>query len=109
MVFTLQELAQEAGGELIGNPALTISGAASLAEATFGEISFFRDIRNTCRNCARRAPRRFSCLRISARTIAPAQIRVANPAKAFEQVVLRLAPEPIQFSPGIHATAVIAA
>ena len=33
-------------------------------------------------------------------TISPALIRVANPAKAFERVVLRFAPEPVQFAPG---------
>ncbi len=42
-------------------------------------------------------------------TIGPALIRVANPAKAFERIVLRFAPEPVQFAPGIHPTAVIAA
>src|SRR5437763_5916806 len=38
---------------------------------------------------------------------AAAQIRVANPSKAFEQVVLKLAPKPIAFAPGVHPTAVV--
>jgi UDP-3-O-[3-hydroxymyristoyl] glucosamine N-acyltransferase len=38
---------------------------------------------------------------------AAAQIRVANPSKAFEQVVLKLAPKPIAFAAGIHPTAVV--
>src|SRR5436853_7128003 len=41
MTLTLQELATTSGGELIGDPSLQITGAASLAEATPGEISFF--------------------------------------------------------------------
>jgi UDP-3-O-[3-hydroxymyristoyl] glucosamine N-acyltransferase len=40
--------------------------------------------------------------------IAAAQIRVADPGKAFEQVVLSLAPPPIRFASGIHPTAVVA-
>jgi len=36
--FTLRELATLSGGELIGDPAQKITGAASLAEATDGEI-----------------------------------------------------------------------
>src|SRR5206468_9976928 len=38
---------------------------------------------------------------------AAAQIRVADPSKAFEQVVIKLAPKPVAFAPGIHATAVV--
>ena len=41
VTFTLQELVEISGGELIGDSALEITGAASLAEATDGEISFF--------------------------------------------------------------------
>jgi UDP-3-O-[3-hydroxymyristoyl] glucosamine N-acyltransferase len=45
MTFTLQELATMSGGELVGDPALRITGAASLAEAVSGEIAFFSDPR----------------------------------------------------------------
>jgi UDP-3-O-[3-hydroxymyristoyl] glucosamine N-acyltransferase len=106
VTFTLQELAQESDGELVGNPALTITGAASLAEATFGEISFFAIPKYMPQLRKTRASAVFVPVDFS-ETIEPAQIRVANPAKAFEQVVLRLAPQPIQFSPGIHSSAVI--
>src|SRR4030095_12526746 len=43
MTFTLQELAALSGGELVGDSTLKITGAASLSEATPGEISFFTD------------------------------------------------------------------
>jgi UDP-3-O-[3-hydroxymyristoyl] glucosamine N-acyltransferase len=39
--------------------------------------------------------------------ISAAQIRVADPSKAFEQVVLKLAPKRIAFPPGVHPTAII--
>lgn len=106
MTFTLQDVAQMSGGELIGDPSLQITGAASLAEATSGEISFFGNrkyiaaLRKT-RASAVFVPSDFS------EPIEAAQIRVSNPTKAFEQVVLRFAPKPITFAPGVHATAVV--
>jgi UDP-3-O-[3-hydroxymyristoyl] glucosamine N-acyltransferase len=106
VTFTLQELATTSGGELVGDPSLPITGAASLAEATPREISFFGDrkyvglLRKT-RASAVFVPADF------AEAITPAQIRVANPTKAFEQVVLKFAPKAIAFTPGIHPTAVV--
>jgi len=94
------------GGELIGDPAVKITGAASLAEATFGEISFFVNrkyvglLRKT-RASAVFVPPDF------AEQITAAQIRVSNPAKAFEQVVLKLAPRPITLAPGVHPSAIV--
>src|SRR2546427_194216 len=94
------------GGKLIGDPTLKITGAASLAEATTGEISFFVNrkyvglLRKT-RACAVFVSPDF------AEKITAAQIRVSNPAKAFEQVVLKLAPKPITLAPGIHPSAIV--
>src|SRR4030095_13313748 len=106
MTFTLQELAALSGGELVGDSTLKITGAASLSEATPGEISFFTDrkyiglLRKT-RASAIFVPPDF------AEPINAAQIRVSNPAKAFEQVVLKLAPQPLTFAPGIHPSAIV--
>jgi len=106
VTFTLQELAAMSGGELVGDPTLKITSAASLVEATTGEISFFANrkyvglLRKT-RASAVFVPPDF------AEPISAAQVRVANPAKAFEQVVLKLAPKPITFGPGVHPTAII--
>jgi UDP-3-O-[3-hydroxymyristoyl] glucosamine N-acyltransferase len=106
VIFTLEQLAKTSGGELVGDPSLQISGAASLAEATPGEVSFFTNrkyislLRKT-RASAVFVPSEF------AEPIPAAQIRVSNPTKAFEQIVLKFAPKPIAFAPGIHPTAVI--
>ncbi|PYI77562.1 MAG: UDP-3-O-(3-hydroxymyristoyl)glucosamine N-acyltransferase, partial [Verrucomicrobia bacterium] len=106
MTFTLQELARTSGGELIGDPSLQITGAASLVEATPGEISFFGSrkyiglLRKT-RASAVFVPTDF------AESIGAAQIRVANPTKAFEQIVLKFAPKPITFTAGVHPSAVV--
>ena len=108
MKFTLQELATAAQGELVGDPALVITGAASLPEATGGEITFYANPKYAPLLRKTRASAAFVPMDYTG-DIPAAQIRVAHPAKAFEQVVLRLAPEPIRYSAGVHATAVIAA
>jgi UDP-3-O-[3-hydroxymyristoyl] glucosamine N-acyltransferase len=106
VTFTLQELAAMSGGELVGDPGLKITGAASLVEATAGEISFFANrkyvglLRKTCASAVFIPPD-------FAEPISAAQIRVANPTKAFEQVVLKLAPKPITFAPGVHPTVIV--
>jgi len=94
------------GGELVGDPKLEITGAASLAEATSGEISFFGNrkyiglLRKT-RASAVFVPPDFAEL------LALAQVRVSNPTKAFEQVVLKFAPKPITYAQGIHPSAIV--
>ena len=106
MTFTLQELATLSGAELIGDPKLQITGAASLGEATPGEISFFANrkyiglLRKTCAS-AIFVPPDF------AEPINAAQVRVSNPTKAFEQVLLKFAPSAVTFAPGIHSTAIV--
>jgi UDP-3-O-[3-hydroxymyristoyl] glucosamine N-acyltransferase len=106
MRFTLQELATWSGGELIGDPGQKITGAASLAEATDGEISFFANPRYIAQLRKTRAAAVFVPPDFW-EEIPAAQIRVSNPEKAFEQVVLKLAPEPITFPSGIHASAIV--
>jgi UDP-3-O-[3-hydroxymyristoyl] glucosamine N-acyltransferase len=106
MSFTLQELAVICRGDVVGDPALRITGAASLSEATPGEISFFANrkyiglLRKT-RASAIFVPPDFSEL------IDAAQVRVSNPTKAFEQVVVKFVPKPVTFAPGIHPSAIV--
>ena len=107
MTFTLQELAARSGGELLGDGAQVITGAASLPEAVPGEVSFFANPKYTPLLRKTRASAVFVPVDFS-EAIAAAQIRVADPGKAFEQVVLSLAPPPIRFASGIHPTAVVA-
>src|SRR5213593_2086769 len=106
MTFTLQQLATTSGGELVGDPSLQIKGAASLTEATPGEISFFANRKYVALLRKTRASAVFVPADF-AEAITPAQIRVANPTKAFEQVVFKFAPKAIAFTPGIHPTAVV--
>ena len=108
MAFTLRELAEISGGELIGDGAQVVTGAASLTEATAGEVTFFADPRYLPQLRKTRASAAFVPADFS-EPIDPAQIRVAQPAKAFQEVVLRLAPQPVTFAAGVHPTAVLAA
>src|SRR5215831_5059023 len=106
MTLTVKDLANQSHGELIGDPTIKITGAASLSEAAQGDISFFTDrkfiglLRKT-RASAIFVPPDF------AEPITAAQIRVSNPTKSFEQVLLKFAPEPITFAPGIHPSAIV--
>jgi len=106
VTFTVKELAALSGGELVGDPTLKITGAASLGEAARGEISFFTNrkyiglLRKT-RASAIFVPPDF------AEPIDAAHIRVSNPTKAFEEVLLKFAPKPITSAPGVHSSAVV--
>src|SRR5206468_11286042 len=101
MTFTLQQLATASGGELVGDPSLQIMGVASLGDATPGEISFFANrkyvalLRKT-RASAVFVPPDFT------EPITLAQIRVANPTKAFEQVGPKFEPKSFPFRLGFH-------
>lgn len=108
MNVTLRELAAAAGGELVGDASTVITGIASLSEAAPGEITFYSQpkylpqLRKTCASAV--------LVPLSLQeSIGPAQIRVADPEKAFEEIALRFAPPSIRHEPGIHPTAVIAA
>ena len=106
MTLTLQEIGRLSGGELRGDPSVKITGAASLAEAVEGEISFFNTPKYTMQLRRTRASAVFVPLEFE-EAIAPAQIRVSNPSKAFEQIVLKFAPKPAEFAPGVHPSAIV--
>lgn len=106
MTLTLQEIAKLCGGELIGDPNQEITGAASLAEAQPGEVSFFSDPRYGPLLRKTRASALFVLPEFSD-AISLAQIRVANPSKAFEQIVIKFGPKPVTYPAGIHPTAVV--
>src|SRR5690349_12090658 len=101
----VEELAHLFGGEIAGDSSLTITGAASLAEATSGEITFYANPRYLTAFRQTRASAAFVPPDFEEQIVA-AQIRVANPGKAFEEVVMKFAPAPIKFEPGVHPTAV---
>jgi UDP-3-O-[3-hydroxymyristoyl] glucosamine N-acyltransferase len=106
VTLTLQEIAELCDGELNGDPAGEITGVASLDEAVEGEIAFYNNPKYMPRLRSTRASAVFVPTDFSEKTSA-AQIRVGDPSKAFEQVVLKLAPKPVTFPAGIHSTAIV--
>jgi UDP-3-O-[3-hydroxymyristoyl] glucosamine N-acyltransferase len=106
--LTVSELAALVGGQLASGAdgSATISRAASLAEATSGDVTFFG------------TPKYLAQLRVTKATAAlvpadfaeavpPACIRCADPSAAFSIIVGKLAPPPVRFLPGVHPTAVV--
>src|SRR5262245_60676307 len=102
---SLGELAQLAGGDLEGDPALEIRGFASLESAGASDLSFGAAARHL--DAARRSA--------AAALIAPTgldlggrpAIRVAQPYAAIAAVLRVFFPEP-PATPGAHPTAVLA-
>ena len=110
MEITVSELAALVGGQLASGAdgSARISGAAALAEALPGEVTFFGN------------PKYLAHLRKSkagavlvpiafAEEVAALCIRCENPTLAFSKVVEKFAPPPVRFPPGVHPTAVVGA
>jgi UDP-3-O-[3-hydroxymyristoyl] glucosamine N-acyltransferase len=106
LTLSLQQLTALCSGELDGDPTQQITGAASLAEATSGEITFYGNPRYLAAFRKTGASAAFVPADFSEKVVA-SQIRVANPTKAFEQIVLKFAPPPVRFTAGVHPTAVV--
>ena len=106
--LTAGEIAQRVGGVLEGDASRIIDGVAGLIEACAQDLSFLG------------SPRYMQYMAQTAaaavivgqdwRGICPAAvIRVRNPEEAFFKIAELFRPAPVQYAPGIHAAAVIAA
>ena len=110
--ITVNELAALVGGIVENDDAgnrsnAQIHGAASIADAAEGQITFFGNQKylpalKACRASAALVPLDFS------ESISAIQIKVANPSLAFAKILEKFAPAPITFAPGIHPSAVVA-
>lgn len=106
--LTVAEIARRLGGRVEGDQGALICNLAGIREAKEGDLSFVAN------------PRYVSAAAVTKATAVivgedwgrpcPAiLIRVKNPDKAFAQAAQWLAPPPVEFQPGIHPSAVIAA
>jgi UDP-3-O-[3-hydroxymyristoyl] glucosamine N-acyltransferase len=108
--LTVEQLAALVGGQFAfdgGDRSQQITGAASIADAGEGDLTFFGNVRylpalRRCRATAALVPLDFN------ESIPPIAIRVDNPSGAFTQLVARFAPPPVRPEAGVHATALIA-
>lgn len=108
MEFTVQELAALVGGQFASEAdnGAKIRGAAAIAEAGEGQVTFFGNAKylpqlKASRATAALVPWDF------AEPIPAIAIRVENPSLAFAQLLEKFAPAPIRFAPGVHPTAVL--
>jgi UDP-3-O-[3-hydroxymyristoyl] glucosamine N-acyltransferase len=108
VAITVQDLAALVGGQfaLEENAGTVIHGAAAIADAGEGHVTFFSNVKylpqlKASRASAALVPADFS------ESIPAIAIRVENPSIAFAQLLERFAPPPLHFAPGIHPTAVL--
>jgi len=107
--MTVSELAALVGGQLASGAdgSAKISGAAALAEALPGEVTFFGNPKYLLKLRASRATVALVPLAF-AEEVPAACIRCENPTLAFSKVIEKFAPPPVHFTPGVHPTAVVA-
>jgi len=107
--MTVSELAALVGGQLASGAdgSAKISGAAALAEALPGEVTFFGNPKYLPKLRASRATVALVPLAF-AEEVPAACIRCENPTLAFSKVIEKFAPPPVHFAPGVHPTAVVA-
>ncbi len=101
----LSEIAKLVGGELLGDPELSITGIAGIKEAEKGDITFLANPKYLPYLEQTKASAVITTKDVSSSK--KSIIRTLNPSMAFSQVVSVFTPMVISKAPGIHATAVI--
>ncbi|MCF7855576.1 MAG: UDP-3-O-(3-hydroxymyristoyl)glucosamine N-acyltransferase [Candidatus Pacebacteria bacterium] len=107
--LTAEAISKRVGGRIEGVADVTVSGVASLREATPEDVSFLGNEKYEAQVLPSKAgvvlvPETFSSPPPSGRT----WIHCADPSAAFSELVEFFAPPPVDCSPGIHPTAVVA-
>lgn len=105
MTITVQQLATQLGGQVIGDEHAVLSGFAPADSARAGDLTFAENETYF----AKAAQSAASAILVSGDFSAAGKtlIRVANARVAFARVLSLFFPEPA-FAPGIHPTAVVA-
>jgi UDP-3-O-[3-hydroxymyristoyl] glucosamine N-acyltransferase len=106
--LTARDIARIVDGELAGNPDEVVTGVAGIKEALPGDCTFVANAKyvaalRTTQASVVLVDRK--CPANSKRTL----VRVDNPSLAFGKVVEQAAPPAIQFKPGVHPSASVAA
>ena len=105
MARTLDELAVELEGEVVGDGSTVIKGVAGIREAMPGDITFLANARYESYVTETRASA-VICSR-EPRFAAIPLLLVENPYLAFQKVVRVFRPDPYRAPAGIHPTAVV--
>ena len=92
MPFSIRQIAEQAGGTVVGDDRVIISGIASLAEACPGQIAFFADPRY--REALKTTKASAILIAEATAEFRGSQIVVRNPALAYAKVAALFAPVP---------------
>ncbi|MFH1519051.1 MAG: UDP-3-O-(3-hydroxymyristoyl)glucosamine N-acyltransferase [Candidatus Omnitrophota bacterium] len=107
MRFTLGEIADLVGGELVGDPKITITGISGIEEAKDGDITFLANPKYISLVETTKAAAIITS-REDIETTKPL-IKTDNPSMAFTKVVSLATPNKVEHPQGIHPSAVISA
>jgi UDP-3-O-[3-hydroxymyristoyl] glucosamine N-acyltransferase len=105
IIRTLDQLAVELEGEVVGDGSTVIKGVAGIREAMPGDITFLANARYESYVTETRASA-VICSR-EPRFAAIPLLRVENPYLAFQKAVRVFRPDPYRAPPGIHPSAVV--
>ena len=105
VIRTLNELAEELEGEVVGDGSTVIKGVAGIREAMPGDVTFLANARYESYVTETRASA-VICSR-EPRFAAIPLLLVANPYLAFQKAVRVFRPDPYRAAPGTHPTAVV--
>ncbi len=109
MKIALSNLATLVGGTILcGDPSGQVTGFASLKEAVPGDLSFFHDPRYNERLVNTKASAVLVPLGWTEFPPHASCIAVSDPSRSFEQIVETYGFQPAPFTPGVHASAVVA-
>lgn len=104
--MTIQEIADLVGGEVEGDGKTAINGASGIKEAQPGDVTFLANSRYQSLLKETNA----TCVIVQPSVSVPKGkivIRHESPSLAFAKIMEQLGPEPVNYPPGIHPTAVI--
>ncbi len=104
--LALKDIAELVEGELVGDPAITITGIAGIKEAKKGDITFLANVKYLPFLEETQASAVITSEAVSSKT--KTLIRTKNPSEAFSKVIPCFTAAREMKSSGIHPTAVIA-
>jgi UDP-3-O-[3-hydroxymyristoyl] glucosamine N-acyltransferase len=101
----LEDIARLTGGEVVGDPAICITGVAGIKEASKGDITFLSNAKYL--PFLRQTKASAVIVQKDVRSEEVALVCVANPSLAFTQVLSFFTPPKVSKLTGVHPTAVI--
>lgn len=105
--MNLTEIAERLDGVIEGDAAVDITGVASMAGARTGDITFLANPKYAAGLATTQASAVIVGLECE-RTAPCALVRVADPDQAFSVAARLFAPPVVEYTPGVHPSAVVA-